>query len=122
MSGLLCAAFSSLCSICQHFLHVATETTPCYANALMVEKPGRAENDLSAFRWITSLHLFLITVGSGDAFSAGLLYMLGRRASLDDACDFANRMGALISAKKSSLPEYDISELDRILQTVKPAF
>jgi fructokinase len=54
------------------------------------------------------------TVGSGDAFSAGLLYMLSRKASLDDACDFGNRMGALISSKKSSIPEYGMSELDDI--------
>jgi fructokinase len=60
------------------------------------------------------------TVGSGDAFSAGLLYMLGLNASLDEACDFANKMGALISEKTSSIPDYDIAELDRFLETVNP--
>ncbi len=54
------------------------------------------------------------TVGCGDAFSAGLLYRLGAGASLADACDFANRMGALISAKLSSIPDYELTELDRL--------
>ena len=54
------------------------------------------------------------TVGCGDAFSAGLLYRLGAGASLAEACDFGNRMGALISAKRSSIPDYDLAELDRL--------
>ena len=51
------------------------------------------------------------TVGSGDAFSAGLLHMLGKGAALEEACDFANRMGALISSKRSSIPDYSTAEL-----------
>ena len=54
------------------------------------------------------------TVGSGDGFSAGLLYMLGKGASLDEACDFSNKMGALISSKKSSIPDYDFCELENM--------
>ena len=54
------------------------------------------------------------TVGCGDAFSAGLLYRLGAGASLAEACDFGNRMGALISAKRSSIPDYDLAELERL--------
>ena len=54
------------------------------------------------------------TVGCGDAFSAGLLYRLGAGATLAEACDFGNRMGALISAQRSSIPGYDLSALDRL--------
>lgn len=57
----------------------------------------------------------LDTVGCGDAFSAGLLHRLGAGASLADACDFANRMGALISTRRSSIPDYDLAEMDRFL-------
>lgn len=59
------------------------------------------------------------TVGSGDAFSAGLLYMLGRGAGLEAACDFANKMGALISSKKSSIPDYDLGELEELAEVVR---
>ena len=52
------------------------------------------------------------TVGSGDAFSAGLLYMLGKGESVDKACEFGNKMGALVSSKKSSIPEYEVSDLE----------
>jgi len=54
------------------------------------------------------------TVGSGDAFSAGLLFQLAKGAPLGDACDFGNRMGALISSKRGALPEYDLGELDSL--------
>ena len=54
------------------------------------------------------------TVGAGDAFSAGMLHKLSTGANLKDVCDFANKMGALISAKKSSIPEYDIADIGRI--------
>ncbi|MHA1876389.1 MAG: PfkB family carbohydrate kinase [Promethearchaeota archaeon] len=54
------------------------------------------------------------TVGSGDAFSAGLIYKLGSGASIEEACDFGNKMGALISSKISSIPDYNISEINRI--------
>jgi fructokinase len=57
------------------------------------------------------------TVGSGDAFSAGLLYKLGQGAPLEEACDFANKMGALISSKKSSIPDYGLAELDALVDT-----
>ena len=60
------------------------------------------------------------TVGSGDAFSAGLLYMLGRKAGLEEACDFANKLGALISSKRSSIPDYCPAELEA-LKELAPA-
>ena len=56
------------------------------------------------------------TVGGGDAFSAGLLFQLGRGASLAEACAFGNKMGGLISSKRSSLPDYDPEEIERITE------
>ena len=51
------------------------------------------------------------TVGSGDAFSAGFLYKYLNGTSLEQACDFGNRLASVISSKKSSLPDYELSEI-----------
>lgn len=51
------------------------------------------------------------TVGAGDAFSAGLLYMLRQNRPLSEACAFANRMGAFVASHKSSIPDYTYEEL-----------
>lgn len=53
-------------------------------------------------------------VGAGDAFVAGLAHRLGSGGSLKSACDFGNRLGALIASKTSSIPEYDLAELDEL--------
>ena len=50
-------------------------------------------------------------VGAGDAFSAGLLYKLAMGESLDKACEFACRMGAMICSAVSTLPEYRVDQL-----------
>jgi fructokinase len=50
-------------------------------------------------------------VGAGDAFSAGLLHKLAKGESLDKACEFACRMGAMICSAVSTLPEYRVDQL-----------
>lgn len=44
------------------------------------------------------------TVGSGDAFTAALVNQYLRGASLADANDFANRMGAWVAANSGAMP------------------
>ena len=51
------------------------------------------------------------TVGAGDAFSAGLLHGLHKGDALEEACDLACRMGALVASKTSSIPDYTLEEL-----------
>jgi fructokinase len=51
------------------------------------------------------------TIGSGDAFSAGLLYKLHMGGALDDACDFGTKLGALVASKSGAIPDYKLSEL-----------
>lgn len=53
-------------------------------------------------------------VGAGDAFSAGLLHKLDEGFSLEDACDFACRMGAMICSKKSSTADYTMEEINNL--------
>lgn len=53
-------------------------------------------------------------VGAGDAFLAGLAYRLHAGDDLRSACDFGNRLGALIASKTSSIPQYDLTELEAL--------
>ena len=53
-------------------------------------------------------------VGAGDAFAAALMWRLHAGDSLANACDFGNRLGALIASKTSSIPDYDLAELGRL--------
>jgi len=43
-------------------------------------------------------------VGAGDAFSAGLVHKILHGASLEDANDFANRMGAWVASCSGAMP------------------
>ena len=56
------------------------------------------------------------TVGSGDAFLAGLLYKLSDNASSDDALEFASGLGALIATQRGACPEYDTEEIKELIQ------
>ena len=60
------------------------------------------------------------TVGAGDAFSAGLLHKLGEGYSLEQACDFACRMGAIICSARSSIPGYTLSEVYKLSKRQGP--
>jgi fructokinase len=51
------------------------------------------------------------TVGSGDAFLAGLLSKLMEKEKPEDALEFANAMGALIATKTGACPEYEATEV-----------
>lgn len=47
------------------------------------------------------------TIGSGDAFLAGLITKLSESVSPEETLDFASRLGAFIATKKGACPEYD---------------
>jgi len=50
-------------------------------------------------------------VGAGDSFSAALVDRLGRGASLAEAGDFANRVGALVASRRGAIPEWSPADL-----------
>jgi fructokinase len=56
------------------------------------------------------------TVGCGDAFSAAFIIKHAQGAPLTECCDYGNRFAALIASKRSSCPDYDISEVDQIVE------
>jgi fructokinase len=51
------------------------------------------------------------TVGSGDAFLAGLLSQMMNGASYPAALEYANKLGAFIATKKGACPEYQVGEI-----------
>lgn len=56
------------------------------------------------------------TVGSGDAFLAAFLSQLISRASPEAMLNFACAMGALIASYRGACPEYDIDEVDTLME------
>jgi len=58
------------------------------------------------------------TVGSGDAFSAALVYHYLRRASLSTLNEAANHMGAWVASQTGATPARDNSQLERIRSSV----
>jgi fructokinase len=54
------------------------------------------------------------TVGSGDAFTAALVYHYLRRASLATLNEAANRMGAWVASQNGATPQRDNRRLERI--------
>jgi fructokinase len=55
------------------------------------------------------------TVGSGDAFLAGLLYMLSNKNPPEKAIEFASAMGALIASYSGPCPDYRVEELRKLI-------
>lgn len=58
------------------------------------------------------------TVGSGDAFTAALVYHYLRRASLSTLNEAANHMGAWVASQTGATPKRDNRRLERIRTTV----
>jgi fructokinase len=54
------------------------------------------------------------TVGSGDAFLAGLLSKLLNNTEPKEALDFASRLGAFIATQRGGCPEYKIQDIENL--------
>ncbi len=61
------------------------------------------------------------TVGSGDAFLAGLLSKLMEHAVPQDALEFANGLGAFIATKTGACPPYAIADVLELIKEKKSA-
>jgi fructokinase len=57
------------------------------------------------------------TVGSGDAFLAGLIAKLLDNASPIDALEFASGLGAFIASCTGPCPKYDVEEIYNLVQS-----
>ena len=56
------------------------------------------------------------TIGSGDAFLAGLLSQLLDTVSSEATLEFASGLGAFIATQRGACPEYDIKEVKELIQ------
>lgn len=56
------------------------------------------------------------TVGSGDAFLAGLISKLLDKASPVDALEFASGLGAFIATQKGACPDYEVEKIYELLK------
>lgn len=69
---------------------------------------------------ITKHHGFKIevvdTVGSGDAFLAGLLSQLLDNAGSKASLEFASGMGAFIATQRGACPGYEVEEIKELIQ------
>lgn len=55
------------------------------------------------------------TVGSGDAFLAGMLSKLLDRAGSETALEFASALGAFIATQRGACPDYNIEEINELI-------
>ena len=55
------------------------------------------------------------SLGSGDAFSAGFVHKILRAASLKEACEYGNALGALVATRSGATPHVGTSEIDHML-------
>lgn len=58
-------------------------------------------------------------IGCGDAFGAGFITQFASGASLTDALDFANVLGAYVATQRGGVPEYTTADLDAFRATLK---
>jgi fructokinase len=59
------------------------------------------------------------TIGSGDAFLAGILSNLLEGASPEEALEFASCLGAFIATKKGACPHYEMQEVMALVASFK---
>ncbi len=57
------------------------------------------------------------TIGSGDSFLAALLSKLLNRNTVEEALEFASATGALIASYPGACPDYQISEIMKLIKT-----
>jgi fructokinase len=55
------------------------------------------------------------TVGSGDAFLAGLLSHLLDNADYKEVLEFASGLGAFIATQRGACPDYNIDEIKNLI-------
>jgi len=58
------------------------------------------------------------TTGAGDAFAAGLVHKLLRRAPLREIAEFANVLGAFLCTQKGATPAFQLQDIDAFRESL----
>ncbi len=56
------------------------------------------------------------TIGSGDAFLAGLISKLTIGASPSEVLEFSSALGALVASHTGPCPEYELDEIHGLIE------
>lgn len=62
------------------------------------------------------------TVGSGDAFLAGLISKLLENASPENALDFGSGLGAFIATQRGACPPYNVTDIENLIMEQNKLF
>ena len=72
-----------------------------YCLVTLAEKGAFAQSQSDEKVYSPGFEIELVdSLGSGDAFSAGFIYKILREASLNEACEFGNMLGALVATQQ----------------------
>lgn len=57
------------------------------------------------------------SVGAGDAFLSGFIYMMLKNHSIEESLDFALAIGALVASRDGATPDYTLEDIQAIMNT-----
>ncbi|MFZ2148935.1 MAG: carbohydrate kinase [Sedimentisphaerales bacterium] len=101
----------SLPEFCQE---VSSKWSLKYCLVTLGESGAFASSDDGQKVYLPGYKVSLVdSLGSGDAFSAGFVHKLLRGASLAEACEFGNVLGALVATKEGATSLITLDEIER---------
>jgi fructokinase len=111
LGGMLGIAHGSLWQFCQE---VSRKWSLKYCLVTLGEHGAVAFSDNGQKVYVPGYKVSLVdSLGSGDAFSAGFVHKLLRGASIAEACEFGNVLGALVAAKEGATSLITLDDVKR---------
>ncbi len=111
LGDMLGIAHRSLPEFCQE---VSSKWSLKYCLVTLGESGAFAFSDNGQEVYVPGYKVSLVdSLGSGDAFSAGFVHKLLQGASVAEACEFGNVLGALVAAKEGATSLVTLDEIER---------
>jgi sugar/nucleoside kinase (ribokinase family) len=89
---------------------------PALITRIGIDKRGQDLMNIFSQQDVCTDFFQVDTVGSGDAFLAGLLSQLLDNAGSEAALEFASDPGAFIATQRGGYPEYNTEEIKELIQ------